>query len=152
MAIWLCPCCRVESPLPHPVVRSRESWAPKPGVLVLLSPWLSQHHRPSKRLATVHVEVLSGPFLAAATGRFLTLTTMANVTSSPWVELSSPGPAIDWTDVLLLWICVSAGQNNVLFRDMESWLTRLVTKLKCRRVNVGGRDKGCARLAVARDM
>lgn len=103
---------------------------PKPKGLVLLSPWLSLHHRPSSFTTNAGSDVLSASFLHATALRFLGTTTISEADkSSPHLEFLNPSPPIDWDVVLPSWIWISAGSNEILFDDVAVWVDNLEKKL-----------------------
>ncbi|KAL9127694.1 MAG: hypothetical protein Q9217_003493, partial [Psora testacea] len=117
-------------PPPSPILssspsssKSNQKWLPKPGALVLLSPWLSIHHQAPSFSRNANNDILSAPFLARTARYFLghaasiTPDLSNDIKVSPHLEFLHPTPATDWDQVLPGWIYISAGDQEILFDD-----------------------------------
>ena len=120
----------------------KDAALPKPGGLVLISPWLSLYHEPSSFTTNAHLDVLSGPFLRDTARRFLGPDStssngpLKSTKNSPYLEFLTPDPTIDWEAVLPSWIWVSAGENEVLIDNVKLWVGILKERLGGERVTL----------------
>ena len=112
----------------------------KPGGLVLMSPWLSLHHESTSFITNTHTDVLSGPFLRRTARDFLGHDPVScggpkafNV-NLPYLEFLTPDPTVEWEAVIPSWIWVSAGEKEILFDSVKTWVGRLRDNLGDRRV------------------
>jgi acetyl esterase/lipase len=119
----------LQKPYPGLCTEARLLTLLKPEGVVLMSPWLSLHHAPSTFTTNLHTDVLTPAFLRTTARRFLGSGTASEHTHSPYLEFLSPDPATDWDVVLPAWVWVSAGQNEILFGDVDMWVTGLISKL-----------------------
>lgn len=97
------------------------SSAVKPGVgVMLLSPWLSLHHKPDSFARNEMTDVLTESFLEKVALRFAGLEMV--LSKSPYLEFLAPNPSIDWDAVLPDWVWVSAGKNEILYDNIVRWI------------------------------
>lgn len=89
--------------------------------LLLLSPWLSLHHKPESFSRNELTDVLTGPFLQRTAIRFLGPNSSYSP-RDPRLEFLSPDPQVDWKAVLPRWVWVSAGRNEILYDDVVRWI------------------------------
>ena len=112
----------------------------KPGGLVLMSPWLSLHHESTSFITNAHTDVLSGPFLRRTARDFLGHDPVARGSPKafnvnlPYLEFLTPDPTVEWEAVIPSWIWVSAGEKEILFDNVKTWVGRLRGDLGDRRV------------------
>lgn len=110
-------------------LQAAEKKVPKPGGLVLMSPWLSLYHYPA---TNAERDVISTSFLRATAERYLGPYTGSRY--APSIEFLNPEPAIDWDTVLPSWIWTSAGTNELMFDVIVAWTQSLERKLETTRV------------------
>ncbi|KAL6717580.1 hypothetical protein ACLMJK_005495 [Lecanora helva] len=103
---------------------SQRCTLPKPGGVMLFSPWLSLHHYPSTNADS---DVLSASFLRATARRFLgpARADWAETMTDPLLEFLSPHPKTDWNTVLPSWLWVLAGTSELMFDDIVTWTQAL---------------------------
>lgn len=102
---------------------------PKPGSLLLLSPWLSLKKEPSTFTTNTDTDFISGPFLHRAGrrvlkgwSRSLSKSFTAGMAISHYVEFLDPIPGIDWKAVLPSRIRVFVGSDEVMLDSILSWV------------------------------
>ncbi|CAF9922172.1 MAG: hypothetical protein HETSPECPRED_004984 [Heterodermia speciosa] len=107
----------------HSLLRKR---LPKPGGLVLMSPWLSLHNELPSFKINAHKDVL--PVISSL--------------NSLYLEFLTPEPAIEWDAVLPSWVWVSAGTDELFFDGVKTWVDILEDRLGQERVTfVAGAEK-----------
>ena len=129
----------------HSLLRKR---LPKPGGLVLMSPWLSLHNELPSFKTNAQKDVLSAPFLRRIARQFLGHDVAAKDSpvmsslNSLYVEFLTPEPAIEWDAVLPSWVWVSAGTDELFFDGVKTWVDILGERLGQERVTfVAGAEK-----------
>ncbi|KAL9098228.1 MAG: hypothetical protein Q9163_006078 [Psora crenata] len=131
-------------------VKSYQGPLPKPGGILLLSPWLSLHQSTSFARNAKN-DILSAPFLARTARHFLGISPpvapdLQNyIKVSQHLEFLDPSPATDWEKVLPLWVHVSAGDREILFDDNVRWTDGLKETLGGERVSF---DQGKGKIHV----
>ncbi|KAI4239192.1 MAG: hypothetical protein LQ352_007813 [Teloschistes flavicans] len=111
---------------------------PKPGGLLLLSPWLSLKKETSTFTTNTASDFISGPFLHRAGRRVLEGWSRSQsypaADSSPYVEFLDPTPTIDWEAVLPSRISVFTGSDEVMLDSILQWIDTVRTVLGKERV------------------
>ncbi|KAL8993470.1 MAG: hypothetical protein Q9188_007323, partial [Gyalolechia gomerana] len=120
----------------HPSIPWIDAPRFKPGLLLLISPWLSLHHEPPSFVRNANFDILTPRFLRRTASLFLTGKAKAIKVNkepeknSPYLEFLNPEPQIDWQTVLPSNVWVSAGGDEILLDEITEWAKMLQGRLK----------------------
>ncbi|KAL8653475.1 MAG: hypothetical protein Q9210_002081 [Variospora velana] len=133
---------------PNPAISSARMAPPKPGGLVLISPWLSLYHEPPSFVSNARTDILSATFLRRLRAQFLdgypkSLGSPHDFNkNSCHLEFLDPDPSIDWVSVLPPWVWACAGSDEIFFDSIKTWIATVQKELPEERVTL---DVGAGR-------